>query len=87
MFEEKIIFVFFGLYYFRFNLSACVRKSLNDVFAKICCDQELRPDYSFGKAIWEPALKEATLMQTLDHQVPEMTVFVMIIIRFYHHLS
>lgn len=47
-------------YYFRFNLSASVRKSLNDVFAKICCDQELRPDYSFGKAIWEPALKEAT---------------------------
>ena len=22
-------------------------------------DQDLRPDYSFGKAIWEPAIKEA----------------------------
>eukprot|EP00434_Breviolum_minutum_P043159 symbB.v1.2.038456.t1/scaffold5996.1/size21896/3 len=30
----------------------------NEFDAKRCVE-ELRPDYSFGKAIWEPALKEA----------------------------
>lgn len=63
-FEEEMTFYLYILICLDFE----IRKQC---FAKICCDQELRPDYSFGKAIWEPALKEATSMQTLDHQVLE----------------